>query len=86
MPFTNAIMNVIFGKVRYRVKFIYTIGNAEIFSFHQTVILSEPRLIDKGRELKKCYGNLNKKLPEIKHLLKNGIFSVEPICSLGRWK
>lgn len=86
MPFTNAIMNVIFGKVRYRVKFIYIIGHVEIFSFHETVILSEPKLIDKGRELKKGYGNLNKNKPEIKHLLNNGVFSVEPICYLGRWK
>ena len=80
------LMNAIFGRARYRVKFQYKIRHKVLFEFTRTVTVYDKARIDNHRETKVALGDWVKDMPEIKRYLCNGKLFVEPICYLGRWK
>ena len=75
-----------FGLHRYRVTFIYRVGNKDMFSQDCTVGVSKRQAIDDHRHLKQVNGALHKINGVPKRLLNNGQLSVKPICYLGRWR
>ena len=84
--FVTWLMNAIFGRARYRVKFQYKDGTRLVFEFTRTLTVYKHSQIDSGRELKLSLGDWVKDTPEVKRYLCNGKLFVEPVCYLGRWK